>query len=213
MKPYVILAATTTLTCSALANVVYDNGSYSASANSFDVQIVADDFYLESDTLLTGASIFAYGGSEMGSMDYWIFSDGINQPGGILASGNQVQVNSVIVGNAGGYGYQYRLDFDFTTPIELKAKTRYWLGAHIGEGYDGPYFRFWNFTLPSVGGNSMTSLFGTTDNWANYFNSDRAFQLNGTPIPAVPEPSPFGFVIGGIAVLAMLTAKNRKTKG
>jgi len=213
MNLYTVLAAAVMLSNSALANIVYDNGGYSSSANSFDVQMVADDFKLSTDTLLTGASIFAYsssGNPELGSIDYSIFAGGGNQPGVLLTSGKQVLTKSTIVANIGsGYRYQYRIDFSFNTPLTVKANTVYWFGAHIGNGYDGPYDRYWNFTDSHSGRDSLGSRFGTADNWANYFGQDRAFYLTGTSIPATPEPSPLAFAIGGASILAIFKVRGR----
>lgn len=213
MKSYATMLSMVLFSNSVFASVVYDNGSFGSSANDISVQMVADDFKLSTDTLLTGVSFYAFGDNGRytpwdGTIDYAIFRDGGNSPGKLLVSGKGQSVSRDVAFDWGyPYGEQFRFNLTFQDPVLASKDTIYWMGIHLGSTYN--YSRwYWNFTPAESGGNSSSSFGGNLSNWTNWFNRDRAFYLSGSPASSVPEPSMWALLTGAFLVLGFWRRRN-----
>lgn len=206
MRSYFWLAGAIFFSVSVQASTVYDNGSASSSASNVSTLMVADDFRLNHDSIITGAGIYAFGdyGTDTpwdGTVDYAIFQGGDTKPGTLISSGKGQFATREVTRDL-GYpdGAQYRFNFLFEEQTLVKANTTYWFGAHIGSEYGYSYW-YWYFTDSNSGAGSVISYKGTMDNWGGY-NGDRAFFLTGSAVEStVPEPAAGGMVLAAGLVL------------
>lgn len=203
---------------SAQSSIIYDNGSVWSTGNNFSIQLVADDFTLTQNSIVTGASLYAFGGLGAdtpwdGTIDYAIFMDNYGTPGGIIARGNGLDIRKdPVTGGISSLGNtQYKFSFSFDSPASISANKKYWFGAHIGSNYDDARW-YWNFSLSQTGSSSLVSAGGTLDNWIDYFHADRSFSLIGTQTPEVPELPNWQFFGVGLLFGASVKRLKRPTE-
>ena len=128
-------------------HVVYNNGdSLWDGASSIVDWVVADDFSLENDTTLTGASVDLWYNSTTfdyfsGPIYWFILDDNDGLPGTIVAQGPGIKSSPTYIGpHSSGNTHKWRLAFNFENEIPLKANRTYWFGLfardqEIGEVY------------------------------------------------------------------------------
>ena len=177
----------------ASAAVVYDNGGPSNDTGwNFSNPSSADDFMLNTNTLVDGVRFWAYttgSAASLSQIGWAIMDDNAGLPGNILDSG--VATPTSIIDTLVNLSVTpifdiYEVVFSITQQ-SLLAGTTYWLALDAGPVFqDNPPTSDptgWVFTAGFLGNQSVP---GGPGNWiANNIDQDNAFQLLAT----VPEPS------------------------
>jgi len=198
------------------STVVYDNGSttfdYGLEVAGFQV---ADDFIVDTPSLLTGARFWTVEGEGIrsgavpfdGHIDYWVYDSELGYPNQQLATGVAASItrNDLGVHNH-WYGTMRRFEYEisFATPIAVQPNTTYFFGLHLLETYPNPNGEiYWSTADGFTLGLSSHSRDGGVGVWEDvsttipgvYGADHLAFQLYGT---AVPEPSTLGLLFSCI---------------
>jgi hypothetical protein len=202
--------------------VIFDNGAPNLRnfGAEMTVQLLADDFVLDTRSSLTGitfwASTPATDDGFQGSVPWLIYDNSFNtvgnynQPGNLLHSGTASSVDRTLVTTVSGRNL-YKHDF-LVDPISLNGGTTYWLALHNGPlNYTTFETYVWATTAdPSINTTNLNLSDGSlplgNGPWTNP-TSQLAFQLSGGPV-VVPLPGSvwlFGF---GLAILAHLRHKS-----
>jgi len=174
---------------------------------------LADDFILNSPSILTGAEFWSIESGVTpwnGVLQYFFLLDDGNKPSVLpLSSGLGRRITRTATGQTGTGSVQepeYHWSFEFEQPVSLPANQRHWLAVSIGEEPPiGPGFQghFWEaaeprFELPVRRGTFASP--STFDRWEELAPSrDAAFRLIGE---VIPEPS--GLVCWGVLSCLML---------
>jgi hypothetical protein len=161
-------------------NEVYDNGPPNGAGVEVETFVVADDFVLNTDTVITDLHFqtFEFDGPVWdGTIEYFIFDDAGGEPGNLLTSGNG---QNLIKNNIGGTAYEYSIDLD--TEIELEGGVTYWLGIHLAANYDDqiPNPDVFIAVADHNNGNAIQAAVGDFD-WFPSFDWDMFFILTGHP--------------------------------
>jgi hypothetical protein len=177
----------------------YDNGDTDIntdSGNEMTNWIEADDFELTADCVITGAEAdwFETGGTgHNGVIEWTIYNDAGGTPGGVVASGNGINIVTVLLGVNVWTWYNSSWDFDQQVP--LSANTRYWLGLHFSDRCDQRDDVYWAYSSQQFFNFSQESQNGCGFPFVNTTSEDRAFSLNSMG-PISVDPESFGTVKG-----------------
>lgn|GEM_PF-2503229 len=188
----------------AFGAIVYDNGGPNTSSG---YAIVDESSTLDDFMITAGAEIRSVGfyfqnyqgitGWE-NDISYIIRADESDVPGGILASGDGVNVNAVDSGSPWccGGGNAWLVTFDLENPFQAVAGVTYWLELY---GASGP--SPWWVTADPNG--TLSGRTGAVGGITSSAGSEFAFYLEGEDSPAVPEPSSMALLATGGAVLLL----------
>jgi hypothetical protein len=184
---------------STLAYRVYDNGpSTDSGGAAVGHLIAADDFILDTDAVLTGASVDVSDGAGGaahwdGTVQWWIMSNNGGTPGTVIASGagQNIQQTNLIPGPLGARNFT--VTFNFGQDIHVTAYTTYWLALHLQANYDTMSV-FWDHIYSyrnnrSYSGGELSG--GVPDFTGQYGGTspyDKAFLLLGI---ITPPPFPY----------------------
>jgi hypothetical protein len=173
--------------------IIYDNGRPTDFHDALEIcaWILADDFFVGSDTSLTGVVFWDLEGSGayQGQIAWALYSDAGGYPGAVLATGAAIgsQVTRTFIqGGIAGMFDEYSNSFSISPAVAITAGTRYWLGLH-----NGPFTFttnadfFWENTEVN-----HTTFYSENDHvpffdndWSEYFGGQQAFYLTGTTSP------------------------------
>jgi hypothetical protein len=204
------------------AGIIYDNGPSTHTGGAAVGHLIsADDFVLNSNFTITGASVDVRDGPANenrqwdGSVYWWILNTNGGQPGSVSASGSgQNIVESNLV--PGPFGNDFTVTFDFGQNIPYAAGTDEWLALHLAANYDIVSV-FWDHTgsitnNPAYAG--IEEVGGVPDYNGQFFGpirTDLAFRLIGsTSITPAPEPATFLLLGSGILGIVIFRRKFRK---
>lgn len=171
----------------------YDNGNTdinSDSGNEMTNWIEADDFELTEDCVVTGAEADWFdccgGPGHNGIIEWTIYGDAGGTPGGVIASGNGINIVTVVLGtNAFNW---FNSSWDFGMQVPLVANTRYWLGLHFSDRCDQRDNVYWAYSTQQHFNLSQESQIECGFPFTNTTPEDRAFSLKSMePIPVDPE--------------------------
>ncbi|MEO9820637.1 MAG: VPLPA-CTERM sorting domain-containing protein [Paracoccaceae bacterium] len=210
MKQIALGIAAFALSAVSAGAAVFDNPYDPGYGNEATRWVQSSEFSLDSDTVLTGGSVYIGGLGDIsawdGTFNYWIFNDDGGAPGSIETSGSDSTVSTTDTGDAWlGGGNVFELQFDLTNSFSATGGDSYWLGVQLSSDFarDDIYW-----VISSNSGASAQSENGSFDNWFTYTPA-RAFSLEGTtrdvfgatPAP-VPLPASGILLVVGLGVLA-----------
>jgi hypothetical protein len=208
MKIRLIFNGVVILLCTVLeaaaAIPIYDNGASalamtgnpsffwgydSSSGETFPVLMLADDFRLTSDSILTSVKFWTltpFDGGNSGTLTlvkYSILPDEGGVPGSTpVAAGIGIITSDVVTGRVTGGQDSHRereVAFDLSAPVQLSGEHTYWLGLAVA-GTDRSPARTTKWAKTDGSGNSMvTSLSVEPPQWTDN-GVDVAFVLNGS---------------------------------
>jgi probable HAF family extracellular repeat protein len=171
----------------------------------------AERIYFASPVAITGMDI--YGTSTLwpnhaqigDSATIRLYADNSGQPGRLLTSFTE-PISAV--DSVGATGDSMRFHADFTTPLDLKANTSYWIGMsgtskHIGQ------FGLMNIPASLGGDHSMALFTGTQFQSMGGPEGGMAFRLEGSVQPA-PEPGSLTLLSLGVLGLAGYAWRKRQ---
>ena len=214
MKQIALGIAALALSAISAEAAVFENPYVPFTGNEATRWDQSGEFSLDSDTTLTGGSVYVGGLGDIsawdGSFNYWIFNDDGGTPGSIAASGSDPTVTSVDTGDTWfGGGNVYELQFDFTDSFSATGGDSYWFGVQLSADYvrDDIYW-----LISSNAGTSAQSEDGSFDNWFTY-SPARAFSLDGTVDVLAAPPAPIPLPASGILLvvgLGVLAGKRRR---
>ena len=200
MKRLLLMVGVAALSSSAFAgDVLYNNGAPNyTNGDEMTQWVQAEDFTGVTGTI--GSVQFTFldtnnGGLANwdGTIDWYIYSDGGGQPGGMIASGAGSNIETSLDGNFNGWD-NYTTTFDLGGGgVDVVGANTYWLGLNLQQGYDRIDF-YWTVT----GGNNTNG--GNESNGSPngpWFNNalEHSFQL-------IAIPAPGALALLGIAGLA-----------
>ncbi|HEY6547672.1 MAG TPA: PEP-CTERM sorting domain-containing protein [Vicinamibacteria bacterium] len=196
-------------TASTAAPIVFDNGGpipFGEDGNEATQWLQADDFSLLAPTLLTGGAVYvgfvngveSWGGNPF---TYFLYGDDGGQPGTELASGAALVQTPVVDVPWDSETSTYLVAFDFATPMLLDGGVSYWLGIHLAENFDTKNEIYWVTTETGFGETGRCQGPTPCGTWADT-NNEHAFYLEGTAIPAIPEPGSLALLAAGLLGLA-----------
>jgi len=177
------------------ADQIFDNG-LPDEANSWRIEggVRAEDFVLQSNTVLTDVHIFTFEEPDLfdGNIEWWIFEDDSGKPGQIHANGIGISINrNFILFN--GVDESWETDFDLDNPVALQGGVIYWIGIHFTDtfGDKGNGIRW--ITTDSSGSFGAVNHISSTDNpfiWnpaenAGLDDGNLAFFLTGNQVTQV----------------------------
>ena len=184
-------------------------------ANYASYRLMADDFLLNSNYDLTGATLQVMGKGNFSSWDgtaeYYLFSDDGGKPGQVLTHGFGENVNVTDTDLSFSFwGTVKSLAFDFESKIPVNAGSIYWLGMHLSQTYESNQFVYdnalWGYS--SSIGNTVYSHESNLSEWFDYYPGTLAFSLQG--VAAIPEPDTYAMLLCGIGLLGFVVRLRNK---
>ena len=219
--PFPALAALALLAAAAPAGAAtFSNGDL-ATSNPWDVttNVVADDFVMSSDGVLTGATVYlsdSYGLDNWvaaGSpLEYFLFADDGGKPlGAGVTSGQAQDISLADTGVAHHFGEVQAVSFAFETGFAVAANVTYWLGIHAADSYASGGNVLWMNATGLNGTASQVSTgasFGPSD-WSG-LAVDRAMSVSAAEgAPAVPVPMTAPLLAAAAAALGLAARRRR----
>jgi hypothetical protein len=210
-----LLAGSAFLTAGAQASTLYSNGPLDGNTNGWNIVppfAVADSFTVSSPSTATGANFAIWlFPDDTGVFVDWAILDDIPGTGNVLSSGTAAITNTFIFTN--GFGVNVYNEAIAIGPQSLAAGT-YWFelqnfvdSGNVGAGYwdiNGGPSRAWESTFGEV--TTCPEDIGGVP--ANNRCSD-TFEILGTTLTKVPEPSTLLLLFSGLAGLGAV--RRRKT--
>jgi len=177
------ISSSDVLTASEADNVVYDNGG-DPNLGSLNLVIsgpwtAADDFVIEEDTIITDFHFVleTFESNFAGTFEFFIFSDGVGQPGEILDSGIAIDVVVEQIEDSRHANVLFFLE----EPFEAEGGVTYWFGLHTDDVDDT--YAWDHHTNAVTGANACNTNEDPADGfWLNCgLGTDNWFLLTGHP--------------------------------
>ena len=132
-------------------------------------------------------SQLANGAPNTSTWDVSIFADNAGAPGSSVYSDGTASVSSSLVGSGvfSGPVDLYEFTYTFTSPFTAVGGQTYWISP-LSQATN--FFDFFSWTMGTGGDNATFQQYLSSGSVAGTYNrpNDRAFELDGTP---VPEPA------------------------
>jgi hypothetical protein len=194
-------AALSVLTPGVQAALVVDNGGPDQlSGVNMSAGVVAEDFTLSSETVLTAIrfwSIQSAASDYTGSLAVSFYSNNAGAPGAVLVGGAGA-ITATATGAVTGFGYAEYV-FNLGISLDLAAGT-YWMGlSNFPADPNLPTDMLWETTAT---GSGNTARYLDNGNWIDS-TQNLAFRLDGRLVTPPPPPPPGVPEPGTLALLAI----------
>ena len=194
------------------APVIYSNGGPNqVDGNNMSFAYQAEDFVLAGSFTVTDVHFWSLEASNAYRNGfYWgLYGDAGGSPGAAIARGFQSVVTRTVTGAVAFGDTEFLNEFDVTATV-LAAGT-YWLVLHNGASNnftdDGRDF-LWESTALAIGASGHELLDGIPP-WSPN-GVEHAFELTGSPVGNIPEPTSVALMAAGLAGLMVTRLRARR---